>query len=72
MIAPTRPRKTITIGDLFTKEMIQAASQCKNTDEIKQKVIIPNMRTINKATGQDNDPGYMTYLMEYALSRLEK
>ena len=72
MIAPVRPRKVVTIGDLFTREMIEASSQCKSTDEIKQKVIIPNMSAINKKTGQMNDPSYMAYLMEYALSKLGK
>lgn len=71
MIAPARPRNTVVIGDLFTKEMVLAASRCKSTEEIKQKVVIPNMATINKATGQVNDPGYMTYLLEYVLSQLE-
>lgn len=36
---------------------------------LKTEIILPAMDRINAATGQENDPDYMAYLLEYLLSR---
>ena len=36
---------------------------------VADKLIIPNMDRINKALGQENDPMYLAYCVEYVLGK---
>lgn len=39
----------------------------KTAKQIHDEVIKPNISTINKLLGQENDPMYLAYAVEYAL-----
>jgi hypothetical protein len=58
--------------DIFTPKMVADAKLCANTDEILEKVIAPNMSLINERTGQQNDPRFWAYAMEFTLMRLKE
>lgn len=64
--------KQIDVMKIFTKKMINDAENCINVSEIRKKVIEPNMIMINEKTGQENDAGYWSYLMEHVLIVLKK
>lgn len=38
----------------------------------RDSLIVPNMERINEALGQENDPDYLAYTVEYALLHTEK
>lgn len=64
--------RTITILDFLTPKQIQQALKIYKTNstpakEICEKVIRPNMRSINIKLGQENDPMYLAYACEYIL-----
>lgn len=65
--------KTATIGDFLTDEEILLAAKIYREDpegshkEIKARIIVPNLERINKSLGQDNDPDYLTFAVEFAL-----
>ena len=60
----------VKYAELFTPEMIEAAKKCKDTTEIMEKVILPNMGRINKFLDQENDPKYVAYMLEHTLNQL--
>lgn len=67
--------KTITIGALLTQSECDKAEEIYRTDRAHfhtrclNEVVLPAMPRINETTEQENDPGYLTYALEYALSR---
>ena len=69
--------KTCTITDILTEEEIVQARklyrQLKDTGrfatEVCKTLIEPNMARINHRTGQENDPKYLAYAVEYVLSQ---
>lgn len=72
------PRREITIADFLTPgEIAQAARAWKKWKEgqgsfaewLASTMIRPNMDRINKALGQENDPMYLAYAVEYVLSQ---
>jgi hypothetical protein len=60
--------KEINLSEVFSVKMIEDAMECKDTKEIQSRVIEPNMAHINKVTGQENNPTYWAYAMEYVLT----
>ena len=67
-----------TIGELFTASEIKAAvslsESCKPGQFnalVVEKVINPALERINKTTGQENDPRYLGYLLEYGINNGE-
>ena len=62
--------KTIFICDILTDEEI---SQCigKEKPWITKNIVKPNLDRINKATGQENDPDYLGYLIEHVCSQFQ-
>ena len=60
--------KRVTLLDFLTKKEIEYARELKVANEIKKKIIQPNIARINKTLGQKNDPMYISYMVEYVLS----
>lgn len=66
--------KRVLLKDFLTEEEIVAATklyrQWRNTGKtatmICDEIIQPNIARINKALGQENDPKYLAYLVEYS------
>lgn len=62
-----------TIGDFLTDEEIAAAirlyraSPASFHGQCRDRIIKPNLDRINAALGQENDPDYLTYCVEFAL-----
>jgi len=61
--------KQITLGDILTDREILLAAKLLKAKEIAEQIIKPNIERINKKLGQENDPMYLGYLVEYAVSR---
>ena len=62
--------KTITIGELFTEHELKRAMARKNDHKfLKEEIVEPVIARINRVTGQDNDPTYWAYALEYALNQ---
>ena len=64
----------MTIGELFTEREINAAvklyNECKPGEfnkRVVEKIVEPAMARINKVTGQENDPRYFGYLLEFVI-----
>ena len=70
--------KTVTLPQFLTDEQIKQAARLYEThglseacEQILTHVIEPNMATINKKLGQENDARYLAYAVVYVLSKLE-
>jgi hypothetical protein len=69
--------KQITIQNILTpKEIKRAQALYKEyagtglfAQKVRDELIIPNMGRINKNLGQENDPTYLSYVVEYVLSQ---
>lgn len=62
--------RTITLGDFLTDAQIQKAVDLyPDTKAIREQVIEPNMATINRKLGQENDAAYLSYAVQYAISQ---
>jgi hypothetical protein len=72
--------KTVTLGQLFTGAEIRRAQtlyrELKGTGTfaatVAKELIEPNLTRINTATGQENDPRYIAYMVEYAMAQAER
>jgi hypothetical protein len=62
----------ITITDFLTNEEIKKAVHLKTATLIRDNIIEPNIDRINKSLGQENDPMYLAYAVEYVLTRAKK
>lgn len=69
--------KTIQIGDFLNNEQVKIASdyydRAKNGEftfakKFSEDVIAPNIEKINEKLGQENDPLFLAYAVEYAFS----
>lgn len=67
--------KTITIREILTEEEInraielyQHAASGTFARRCSKEIIQPSIERINAALGQANDPLYLAYAVEYALS----
>jgi hypothetical protein len=68
--------KQITIADFLTDAEIEqavtlykAAAPGTFNKLITEQIITPNMTRINKALGQENDPRYLAYAVEFVLTQ---
>ena len=64
-------RKT-TITDFLTDAQIKKACKLKDAKKICEEIIRPNMTTINAKLGQENDAMYLSYMVAYIVSLLNK
>jgi hypothetical protein len=60
--------KRITLKDFLTDREIRRAAQLKDAKKIHDEIIRPSIARINRALGQENDPMYLAYMVEYAVS----
>jgi hypothetical protein len=70
--------KQMTIADFLTDQEIQKAMRLYRTaapgtfaKRCAEEIITPNMERINASLGQDNDPTYLAYCVEYVLGQTE-
>lgn len=62
------PMKNVTLADFLTDEQIQLAIRIgPDHARLLAEVVQPNMEQINRRLGQENDPSYMAYAIEYVL-----
>lgn len=68
-------RVFIGINDILTEPEIKQVRQLMRSEPlaelhraIRAAVIDPNMERINTALGQENDPDYLAYMVEYLLT----
>ena len=67
--------RNVTIGEFLTVEEIDKAEEIWKNDRknfhkrVINEIIQPNIARINKALGQQNNPDYLAYAVEYVLGR---
>lgn len=70
--------RKVTIEQFLTPEEIEQAKALYRANKdtptkfhkaVVDQIIRPNIRRINADLGQDNDPGYLGYAVEYVFSR---
>jgi len=59
--------KHATLKDFLTDHEIRRAMELQNARAICEEIIKPSILRINKDLGQENDPLYIAYAVEYAL-----
>lgn len=64
--------KKIAIQNFLTDAQIKRACELKAAKEINKEIIGPNIALINAKLGQENDPMYISYMIEYAVSLMNK
>lgn len=64
--------KQVSIGEFLTDAQIKRASELKVAKEICEEIIRPNLACINAKLGQENDPMYLSYMVEYVLSLVKR
>jgi hypothetical protein len=52
----------------LTDEEIRKAIRLGDASSIKRYIIEPNIKRIDKALGQENDPMFLAYAVEYAIN----
>ena len=69
----------VTLADFLTEEEIDLAAEmyAKDSssgyaDRVLKRIIQPNMARINRALGQENDPEYLAYCVEYVVSTVRR
>lgn len=61
-------RKMVSVTDFLTSEEIKRAMELKTAKLIREQIVEPNIKRINVKLGQENDPMYLSYMIEYILS----
>ena len=56
------------LTDIFSATDIRKMKKLSRK-EIRDQFVIPSMKKINDKTGQENDPDYISYAIEYILNR---
>lgn len=64
--------KSIFLSQILTDEEIKKCLSLTSVQEIAREVIIPNLERINAVTGQENDPMYIAYAVDYARQQVQK
>ena len=71
--------KTMTLPEFLTEAQIADALALFKTHggidakgKIQKQVIEPNMDTINKKLGQENDPSYLAYAVVHVFSQADE
>lgn len=62
--------KQATLKDFLTDREIRRAMELQNARAICQEIIKPAIARINRALGQENDPMYIAYVVEYAFQTM--
>ena len=60
--------KKVTVGDFLTEGQLRKCAKLKTAKLICEEVIKPNIEAINRKLGQENDPMYLAYMVEYLLT----
>lgn len=60
--------RAVRITDFLTDREIQEALRLKTAKAICDKIIRPNLPRINRALKQKNDPMFLAYMVEYAMT----
>jgi len=63
--------KTMTLKQFLTATEIKKAIKLKHAKEICKQITQPNIERINESLGQENDPMYLAFAVEYALTARE-
>ena len=68
--------QNVTINDFLTEKQIEQAIELYKTAQpgtfatrCAETIIQPNIKEINRKLGQENDPKYLAYAVEYVLSQ---
>lgn len=64
--------KKVTLPDFLTDREIRLAMSIGNARDICEQIIKPSIARIDRDLGQKNDPMYLAYAVEYALSQYRK
>lgn len=62
--------KQATLKDFLTDREIRRAIELRNARAICEEIIKPSIARINRALGQENDPMYLAYAVEYAIQTM--
>lgn len=70
--------RMLTINEFLTDDEIEQAIQLYKTlvgtgkfaSTLASTVIRPNIERINKVTGQENEPMYLAYMVEYVIGEV--
>lgn len=63
-------QRTMVLTDFLTSAEIKRAMKLKRAQDINAEIITPNIERINKAIGQENEPMYLAYAVEYVVSKI--
>jgi hypothetical protein len=70
--------KTVTLPEFLTEREIRQARVLYRAGlgsgyakAVSERIIQPNLKRINRALGQPNDPMYLAYAVEYVMSQTE-
>lgn len=64
--------KMISLKDFLTDREIRRAIELRNARDICEEIIKPSMARINRDLNQENDPMYIAYAVEYAITTMEQ
>ena len=64
--------KSVTLQDFLTDREIDRAIMLERAGDICEEIIKPNLLRINRDLGQENDPMYLAYAVEYAVIQYKK
>lgn len=75
-----RSVKLVTIGEFLTEQQLQRAIELFEAyrekaplhgfaQQLATEVIEPSLEDINRKLGQENDPMFLAYMVEYALRK---
>lgn len=74
MIGINKPKEFRIADILNEEEFVEVVTICREVDnydrakQVCEKVILPKIEVINKKTGQENDPMYISYAVIYAIT----
>lgn len=61
--------KKVHLSDFLKDHEIKQALFLRTKAKIKERLIIPNLERINASLGQENNPDYLAYAVEYVVSQ---
>ena len=64
--------KQVTIDQFLNESQIKKAIELRKAKDICKVIIEPNLDSINKKLGQENDAMYLAYAVEYVVGMLEE
>lgn len=62
----------VTIDQFLTEKEIKKAMKLRTAKLIADQIITPNLERINAALGQENDPMFLGYAVEYVISQASR